>query len=107
MILIQASLIIQTLPSTAPEPGSAISAVPRPCAGPSEDGDVVVCAHARNENRLASLPPLATGANGPSDPLLFRLPGGASARVHAFQHDLPGATSQGAAVTFAVPLGRK
>ncbi|WP_375381555.1 hypothetical protein [uncultured Sphingomonas sp.] len=107
MILPVASLIIQTLPSAAPEPGSAISAVPRPCAGPSQDGEVVVCAHARNENRLAPLPPLAAGTDRPFDPLLFRLPGGASARVHGFQHDLPGATSQGAAVTFTVPLGRK
>ncbi len=107
MILLLALLIVQTLPSTAPEPGSAISAVSRPCAGPNPDGEVVVCAHARNENRLAPLPPLATGSDRPFDPFLFRLPGGASARVHAFQHDLPGAASQGAAVTLTIPLGRR
>lgn len=101
--------MLQTLPPTAPEPGSAVSVLPRPCAaGPGEDGDVVVCARPRDADRLAPLPPPPGGSDRPFDPLLLRLPGGASARLHAFQHTLlGGATSQGAAVTLTVPLGRR
>lgn len=106
MVLPVLMMIVQTLPSTAPEPGSGFSAVSRPCAaGPSESGEVVVCARARDADRLTPLPPAPGGPERPFDPLMFRLPGGASARLHAFQHQLPGATSQGADVTFTVPLG--
>lgn len=99
---------IQPTPSVAPEPGSAISAVARPCAaGPIETGDVVVCARARDADRLQPLPPPPLTTDRPFDPLLLRLPGVGTARLHAFQRDLPGATSQGAAVTLTVPLGGK
>jgi hypothetical protein len=85
-----------------------MSAVSRPCAaGPEADGEVVVCARPRGDDRLRPLPSFAP-ADKPFDPLLVRLPGGSTARLHAFQNVLPnGAVSQGAAVTLTVPFGRK
>ncbi|MGI4732710.1 MAG: hypothetical protein ACRYFW_13330 [Janthinobacterium lividum] len=103
-----ALMIVQTGVSAAPEPGSALSSISRPCAaGPNLDGDVVVCARARDADRLKPPAPLDGEQTKRFDPLLVRLPGGSTARLHAFQRELPGATSQGAAVTFTVPLGTR
>ncbi len=110
-MILAALLIVQTLPGAAPEPGSALSAVAKPCAagpdpdGPDPDGGVIVCGRRRDADRLTPLPAPAPGQH--PDPLAFRLPGGGSGRVAAFQREFSGAISQGVAVTVAIPLGRR
>ena len=75
-----------------------------PCPPPADRDDIVVCGMRNSQQRLEKLPDRHDPA--PGDPLSFRLPGGGKGNVHAFQNDLPGATSQGLAVSIKLPFGR-
>ena len=100
------ALTLLALQSVPPPDGSdRLSVRPPACpAGPSADGTIVVCGR-RTDQRLHPLPPPPGTEH--RDPATFRLPGGGTAHVHAFQSELPGAVGQGAAVTLTVPFGRK
>ncbi len=102
-LLLQAAT---TTPQTTDRPAAdRLAVTAQHCAGPSETGEVVVCARREDEQRLKPLLPLPVREK--PDPLAFRLPGGGKARVRAIQTELPGATGQGAAITVSIPLGRK
>ena len=92
--------------TAAPQPGSAASALARPCAaGPEVDGDVVVCGHSRGADRLKPMPVPAPDKR--LDATSFRLPGGMTGGFHASQSSLPGASSPGIGASLSLPLGRK
>ena len=103
------ALVVQTMagpagPEPAASPDPRLSVLPPACpAGPTVSGDVIVCARRRDADRLGTLPPLPD--REAADPMTFRLPGAGTGRVHAFQRDLQGASSQGVALTMTIPLG--
>jgi hypothetical protein len=76
-----------------------------PCPSPEDGGEIVVCGRKGSDQRLEKLP--ERYADHADRPLSFMLPGGANGNVHAFQNNLPGATSQGVAVSITLPFGRK
>ncbi|WP_242096813.1 MULTISPECIES: hypothetical protein [unclassified Sphingomonas] len=89
------------LPASPPLPPLSVTA--RPCPA-GDDGEITVCARKSDPPRLVKLPEERVAS--PQDRMTFRLPGHATGNVHAFQRDLQGATSQGAAVTIRVPFGK-
>lgn len=97
-------LFIQTVSGPPIPPQLRSPKIAAPCSIEDDSGDIVVCAQNDTDYRLDTLPDHA--AKRP-DPLSFRLPGGGGGNIHAFQNDLPGATSQGMAVTIKIPFGRK
>ena len=99
------ALLLQAATTPASDIPDQLTVTARPCAGPSETGEVVVCGRRDEEQRLKPLPPLPVREQ--SDPFAFRLPGVGNGRVHAIQTELPGAVGQGVAVTLSIPLGRK
>ena len=89
--------------TAAPEGADRLSVAPRACpAGPSADGEVVVCGRP-NDQRLRPLPALPETKH--VDPATFRLAGG-TVNLHAIHTALPGAEEQGVAATLTVPFGK-
>lgn len=104
MLLLLIALLAQDRPVLPAPDDDALRVVPREkCQADGEE--IVVCARTgESPYRISRLEPRFT--EKPVRPSL-KLPGGASATLHAEQRSLPGASAPAAFVTLKIPIGGK